>query len=57
MILSAAMMLDYLGEKEIASQINHTVERVVAKGKVLTPDLGGKAKTMEMTKEIVKELI
>ena len=57
MILSAAMMLDYLGEKEIASQINHTVERVVAKGKVLTPDLGGKAKTMEMTKEIVRELI
>ena len=57
MILSAAMMLDYLGEKEIASQINHSVERVVAKGKVLTPDLGGKAKTMEMTKEIVKELI
>ncbi|MCR5026072.1 MAG: NAD-dependent isocitrate dehydrogenase [Methanobrevibacter sp.] len=57
MILSTAMMLDYLGEKEIASRINHTVERVVAKGKVLTPDLGGNAKTMEMTEEIVKELI
>ena len=57
MILSTAMMLDYLGEKEIASQINHSVERVVAKGKVLTPDLGGKAKTIEMTKEIVKELV
>ena len=57
MILSTAMMLDYLGEKEIASRINHAVERVVAKGKVLTPDLGGNAKTMEMTEEIVKELI
>lgn len=57
MILSTAMMLDYLGEKEIASQINHSVERVVAKGNILTPDLGGKAKTIEMTKEIVKELI
>ena len=57
MILSTAMMLDYLGEKEIASRINHAVERVVAKGKVLTPDLSGNAKTMEMTEEIVKELI
>lgn len=57
MILSTAMMLDYLGEKEIASDINHAVERVVANGKVLTPDLGGNAKTKEMTEEIVNELI
>ena len=57
MILSTAMMLDYLGEKEVASEINHAVERVVAKGKVLTPDLGGNAKTMDMTEEIVKEMI
>lgn len=57
MILSTAMMLDYLGEKELASEINHAVERVVEKGKVLTPDLGGNAKTMDMTEEIVKEMI
>ncbi|MBR0270720.1 MAG: NAD-dependent isocitrate dehydrogenase [Methanobrevibacter sp.] len=57
MILSTAMMLDYIGEKEIASKINNAVESVVAKGKVLTPDLGGKAKTMEMTEAIVSEVI
>lgn len=57
MILSTAMMLDYLGEKETASKINHAVENVVAKRKVLTPDLGGKAKTMDMTKAIVSEVI
>ena len=57
MILSTAMMLDYIGEKETALKINNAVEEVVAKGKVLTPDLGGNAKTMEMTEEIVKELI
>ena len=57
MILSTAMMLDYIGEKETALKINKAVEEVVAKGKVLTPDLGGNAKTMEMTEEIVKELI
>ena len=57
MILSTAMMLDYLGEKEIASKINCAVENVVAKGKVLTPDLGGKAKTMDMAEAIVSEVI
>ena len=57
MILSTSMMLDYIGEKETALQINNAVENVVAKGKVLTPDLGGKSKTMEMTEAIVKEVI
>ena len=57
MILSTAMMLDYIGEKETALKINKAVEDVVGRGKVLTPDLGGNAKTMEMTEEIVKELI
>ena len=57
MILSTAMMLDYLGEKETALKINKAVENIVAKGKVLTPDLGGKAKTIEMTEAIVKEVI
>ena len=57
MILSTAMMLDYLGEKETALKINKALENIVAKGKVLTPDLGGKAKTIEMTEAIVKEVI
>ncbi|ALT68443.1 homoisocitrate dehydrogenase [Methanobrevibacter millerae] len=57
MILSTAMMLDYLGEKETALKINKAVENIVAKGKVLTPDLGGKAKTIEMTEAILKEVI
>ena len=57
MILSTAMMLDYIGEKEAALKINHAVEEVVKKGKVLTPDLGGNSKTMEMTEAIVREVI
>ena len=57
MILSAAMMLDYIGERETALKINKAVEKVVEKGKILTPDLGGKSKTMEMTEAIVKEVI
>ena len=57
MILSTAMMLDYIGEKEISLKVNKAVENVVAKGKTLTPDLNGNAKTMEMAEAIVEELI
>jgi len=57
MILSAAMMLDYLGEKEIALTINKAIENVIAKGKTLTPDLGGNSKTMEMAEAIADEVM
>ncbi|WP_432645452.1 homoisocitrate dehydrogenase [Methanobrevibacter sp.] len=57
MILSASMMLDYLGEWEISNNIKNTVEKVISDCKIRTPDLGGKSSTMEVTKAIVKELI
>lgn len=57
MILSAAMMLDYLGEKEIANSINKSVEKVISECKIRTPDLGGDSKTMDVTKAIASELI
>lgn len=57
MILSASMMLDYLGEKEIANSINKSVEKVISECKIRTPDLGGNSKTMDVTKAIVSELI
>lgn len=57
MILSAAMMLDYLGEWEISNDIRTAVEKVIADCKIKTPDLGGDACTMDVTKAIVRELI
>lgn len=57
MILSASMMLDYLGEWEISNDIKNAVEKVIADCKIRTPDLGGAACTMDVTKAIVKELI
>ena len=57
MILSAAMMLDYLGEWEMSNDIKTAVEKVNADCKIRTPDLGGDACTMDVTKAIVKELI
>ena len=57
MILSASMMLDYLGEWEISNNIKKSVEKVIADCKIRTPDLGGNASTMDVTKAIVRELI
>ena len=57
MILSASMMLDYLGEWEISNDIKNAVEKVIADCRIRTPDLGGDSSTMEVTKAIVRELI
>lgn len=56
MILSVSMMLDYLKEFKTSENIRTAVETVLEKGKNKTPDLGGTATTMEMTKAIVGEL-
>ncbi len=54
MILTAAMMLKYLGENKRAQAIERAVNEVTAAGEVLTPDLGGKAKTQDVAKAIAK---
>jgi isocitrate dehydrogenase (NAD+) len=55
-ILSAAMMLDYLGEKEASQRIEKAVREVIAEGKWVTYDLGGNASTTEMTEAIIDKL-
>jgi tartrate dehydrogenase/decarboxylase/D-malate dehydrogenase len=47
-ILSAAMMLDFLGESEAGDAVDRAVTGVLAEGKTLTRDLGGGAATAEM---------
>jgi tartrate dehydrogenase/decarboxylase/D-malate dehydrogenase len=51
-VLSAAMMLDWLGEPEAAGRLRTAVERALAAGN-LTPDVGGRLTTREMTDAIV----
>ena len=51
-ILSAVMMLEYLGEKETAIKLNKAVSSVLSEGKIVTPDLGGNASTMEIANSI-----
>lgn len=55
-VLSAKMMLDYLGYRGHARRLDEAVGRVLAEGKVRTPDLGGSSKTSQVGDRIVKEL-
>ena len=57
MILSAVMMLNYLGETVEAQKLENALLDVLNHSKVLTPDLGGSSKTMEMANEIRSKLI
>ena len=54
-ILSAAMMIEWLGEADAALAIRSAVERTLA-GRHLTPDIGGTLLTTEITAAVVQQL-
>lgn len=56
MILSAVLMLDYLEENDAARKLEEALVKVLEEGKVVTPDLGGNASTMEMAAEVRSKL-
>jgi isocitrate/isopropylmalate dehydrogenase len=51
-LLSAAMMLEYLGFEDLASSLRAALERIYREGRVLTPDQGGQASTPEFCAEL-----
>ncbi len=55
-ILSAAMLLRYLGEDTSADAVETAVADVLAAGEVRTGDLGGRATSTEMTDAIIAAL-
>jgi len=55
-ILSAGLMLDWLGEKESAAAIEKAVIDVLKEAKTLTPDLKGSATTMEVAAAVSEKL-
>ncbi len=55
-ILSASMMLDYIGHRNAAARIRAAVGKVLKRGRVLTRDLGGIAKTTEITAAIIRAM-
>ncbi len=56
MMLSAVMMLRYLGENESADKFDNAIVKVLEEGKILTGDLDGSASTMEVAEEIKNNL-
>jgi tartrate dehydrogenase/decarboxylase/D-malate dehydrogenase len=54
-VLSAAMMLEWLGEANAGAMMRAAVERALGAGR-LTPDLGGTLTTAAMTAAIVEQL-
>ena len=56
MILSAVMMLRYLGENNAADKIDKSILKVLTDANTLTGDLGGSSTTTELANEIIKNL-
>ncbi|MGB6464600.1 MAG: tartrate dehydrogenase [Xanthobacteraceae bacterium] len=50
---SAVMMLEHLGEQAAGDRLMKAIERVTADTRFHTPDLGGKAKTADVTKAVI----
>ncbi|KAI0106845.1 Isocitrate/isopropylmalate dehydrogenase [Daldinia grandis] len=53
---STALMLEFLNEEDAAAKIYAAVDANLEEGKLLTPDLGGKATTEEVVQDILKKL-
>lgn len=56
MLMSVKLMLDYLGEKEMADMLLASIEDVVEEGKVRTYDVGGNSTTLEVAEEVAKKI-
>lgn len=56
MMLSAVMMLRYLGENDAADKFDAAILKLLNDANTLTGDLGGSATTMEVAGEVIKNL-
>ncbi len=55
-LLSALLMLEWMGQHKVARNVRNAVEQVLSEGKVRTGDLGGTADTATFTQAIVDAL-
>jgi 3-isopropylmalate dehydrogenase len=56
MLLSVKLMLEWLGEKDLADGLEAAVAKTLLEGKVKTYDLGGTNTTLEMAEEVARNL-
>jgi tartrate dehydrogenase/decarboxylase/D-malate dehydrogenase len=53
---SAVMLLEHLGEKSAGDRLMKAIERVTADKRFHTPDLGGTARTTDVTKAVIEAI-
>jgi isocitrate dehydrogenase (NAD+) len=56
MLLAACMMLEHLGQNDVARRISGALKSALEARTTLTPDLGGKAHTMEFADAVIGAL-
>src|SRR5579884_2859539 len=56
LMLSAAMMLTHLGEREAANKLQSAIQSVYREGKYLTRDVGGTASTEDFTDAVIRAI-
>jgi len=56
MILAGAMMLEHLGQQEVAQRVRAAVRDTLRAGETVTPDAGGRARTEEYADAVVRTL-
>jgi len=56
LLLSGCLMLEHVGQPEVAQSIREALDRVVLEGRARTADMGGRASTREFTDALVRAL-
>jgi len=56
LLLSSIMMLQHMGLNQYADKIQTAIFKVLAEGKTITGDLGGKSKTHEYAEAVIKAI-
>jgi isocitrate dehydrogenase (NAD+) len=56
LIRSAAMMLDHVGQRDVARRIENAVRRTLRRRVGLTRDLGGDGTTATITQQLIDNL-
>ncbi|MDK6369955.1 MULTISPECIES: isocitrate/isopropylmalate dehydrogenase family protein [unclassified Aerococcus] len=56
MILSACLLLDYIGQDDCAQNIRQSLDRVLSHTENFTPDLGGQASTTDFCQALCQDL-
>lgn len=55
-LLAVKLMLDYLGEDTLATRLEEAIAKVIEERKVATYDFGGEASTLDVAREVVRNI-